>query len=140
MGIEYTFYDYIDADGNGLNVINDWLNGEGKPAKSWFNVMLVHLESSSPPGFKDTFWKPPYAELLENKKHENWIGFIEIRKRGKVQYRLIAKLENRDVFLVAHGIHKGQNWNMDISSETARLRIVQMRNNPKKYRREHDNR
>lgn len=136
MGKEFTFYDYIDSDG--INVIRKWLNGEAKPVKGWFIVIMNHLEASLPPGFKGSFWQPPYAKLLKNKKGEIWSGFIEIRKTGKVQYRLIAKMAERSVFLVASGVHKDQNWNMDISPKTARLRVVQMINDPIKYRREHD--
>jgi hypothetical protein len=138
MGSEFTFYDYIDADGDGVNVIKNWLNGEGKPAKVRFIMIMHHLEASQPPGFQGSFWKPPYAKLLKNKKGEKWGGFIELRVTGKVQYRLIAKLEKRSVFLIATGIHKDQNWYTDISPQTARLRVVEMTNDPAKYRREHE--
>lgn len=138
MGIEYTFFDYIDADRGGANVIKNWLNGEGKPAKGWFIMVLHHLEASPPPGFKGSFWQPSHAKLLKDKKGENWDGFIEIRKTGSVQYRLIARMEARNVFLITFGIHKDQNWNMDISPQKARMRVVQMTNNPTKYGREHE--
>jgi hypothetical protein len=42
------------------------------------------------------------------------------------------------MFLVAHGIHKGQNFITDVSPQTALNRVDQMKNNPGKYRREHE--
>ena len=138
MASEFTFYDYIDADGDGTNVISSWLNGEGRDAKPHFAVIMPYLEASSPPGFNDTFWKEPYAKLMRNKR-EKWKGFIELRKQAKnVQYRLIGQMEGRTVFLVAHGIHKGQNYTTDVSPQTALRRVQQMKNNPARYRREHE--
>ncbi len=70
---------------------------------------------------------------------KDWKDFIEIRKETKgVQYRLICKIEGRDVFLVTWGFHKG-SWNTDITPQTAKDRAVQMKNYPGTYRREHDN-
>jgi hypothetical protein len=133
MGSEFTFYDYIDADGGGANVIRDWLNGEGKPAKAHFTIMIPHLEASPPPGLRDSVWQYPYVKVMK----KQWKGFLEIRKTGRVQYRLLAKMEGRSVFLVGHAIHKGQNYKPDVSPETASMRVTQMINNAK-YRREHE--
>ena len=58
MGSEFTFYDYINADGDGTNVINNWLNGDGKKTKAHFNRMIGYLEASPPAGFLDTAWSP----------------------------------------------------------------------------------
>jgi len=138
MGSEYTFYDYIDAGGDGVNVINHWLNGEGKPAKAYFNHMIAALEASPPPGLQDSVWREPYVKQLVNKNHRNWGGFIEIRKTGRVQYRLIAKILERRVFLIAHGIHKGRNFETDISPETALVRVDRMTVNPGRYSKEHE--
>jgi hypothetical protein len=65
MGNEYTFYDYIDASGGSNNVINAWLNGQGKMAKAYFNHVIPNLEGSPPPGFKDTYthWRSPGTAL-----------------------------------------------------------------------------
>ena len=139
MADEFTFYDYIDADGDGTNVISSWLNGEGRDTKAYFAMIMPYLEASSPPHFNDTFWKKPYAELMRNKRGQRWRGFIELRKEIKnVQYRLIGQMQGRNVFLVAHGIHKGQNYITDVSHQTALRRVEQMKNNPAKYRREHE--
>ena len=105
MGSEFTFYDYIDADGGGANVIKDWLNGEGKPAKAYFTTMISHLEASPPPGLRDSVWHDPFTKTMKGE----WRGFLEIRKTGRVKYRLLVKMEGRSVFLVAHAIHKDQN-------------------------------
>src|SRR4030042_4423938 len=109
MGSEFTFYDYIDADGSGVNVIERWLNGDGKPAKAFFTMIIGQLEASPPPGTRDSVWRRPYTTLMKGK----WDGFIEFRKTGSVQYRLIGQMEGRNVFLVACGIHKGQNYKTD---------------------------
>ena len=135
MGSEFTFYDYIDVDGSGANVINDWLNGDGKEAKAYFNRMIGYLEGSLPAGSQESVWQHPYTWLLRGK----WKDFIEIRKKVKgVQYRLVGKVEGRKVFLVTWGFHKG-TWETDITPQTGKERAAQMKNNPGKYRREHDN-
>ena len=134
MGSEFTFYDYIDAGSNGANVINEWLNGEGKPAKAFFNRMIGYLESSPPVGSQDSVWNFPYTRLL----NKEWKGFREIRKEAKgVQYRLICKIEGRDVLLVTWGFHKG-TWETGVTPQRAKERAVQMNTYPGTYRREHD--
>jgi hypothetical protein len=133
MGIEYTFYDYIDADGSGANIIKDWLNGAGKPAKAHFTNMIGNLEASPPPGFIDSVWHKPFTEVMKGQ----WDGFIEIKKRGRIQYRLIAQIQGRNVFLVATGFHMG-SYETDVTPGTAKERVAQMMNNPARYRREHD--
>ncbi len=135
MGSEYTFYDYIDADGDGANVIKDWLNGEGKPADASFIMVINQLEASPPGGMMDSVWKPPYVIDLKGK----WKGFIELRKKVKtIQYRLIGKRIDRSVFLVTWGFHDGQGWHTGIPPKTALIRVTQMIANPTKYRREHE--
>jgi len=137
MGSEFTFYDYFDADGGGDNVIKSWLNGEGKPAKAYFTMLIPRLEASPPPSFKDSVWGGKHTKFMKNKKGK-WYGFIELRKLGKVQFRLIAQMQGRSVFLVACGIHKGHKYDTDVSSQTALSRVTQMINNPARYRREHE--
>lgn len=135
MGSEFTFYDYINADGDGTNVINNWLNGDGRKTKAHFNRMIAYLEASPPAGFRDTAWSPKNVWPL----HGIWKDFIEIRKKiDGVQYRLIGKVEGRNVFLVTWGYHTGE-WETDITPQTAKERIIQMKNDAVKYRREHDN-
>ena len=135
MGSEFTFYDYVDADGSKANVIRSWLNGDGKEAKAYFNRMIGYLEGSLPAGSQDSVWRDPYTWPL----HKEWKEFIEIRKKIKgVQYRLIGKVDGRNVFLVTWGYHKG-SWETDITPQTGRERVNQMKDNPEKYRREHDN-
>ena len=134
---EFTFYDYIDADGDGTNVIRSWLNGDGKPAKAHFTMMIPRLEASPPLGSKDSVWGEPHTKLMKDKV-EKWHGFIELRKLGKVQYRLIALMQDRSVFLIACGIHKEHNYRTNASPQTALSRVTQMINNPAKYRREHE--
>ena len=133
MGTEYTFYDYIDENGN--NVIKNWLNNEAKYAKAFFNEIIGHLKTSSPPGGEGTFWKKPYAIPMK----KNWKGFWELRKQAKnVQYRLLCKIANRNVYLVAFGTHKDQYYKTDVAPEVAEVRVEQMIDNPSRYRREHE--
>ncbi len=133
MGSEYTFYDYIDADGDGSNVINAWLNGQGKLAKAHFNHVILNLEGSPPPGYKDTVWHPHFVHALE----KPWKGFVEFRKTGSVQFRLVGQVEGRSVFLVGMGFHRGR-WETDITPATGKERVSQMKKDPARYRRPHD--
>ena len=68
----------------------------------------------------------------------NWDGFVEIRKDGSIQYRLIAYLQDRNVFLVACGFHKDQYYTTDVTPDTASNRVQQMISNPAMYRKEHE--
>ena len=96
--------------------------------------MIGYLENSSPAGSQESVWHSPYVWPL----HEEWKGFIEIRKKvDRVEYRLIGKVENRNVFLVTWGYHKGV-WKTDITHQTAKERIAKMNNKPERYRIEHD--
>ena len=134
MTKEYTFYDYIDADGDGSNVIRSWLNSEAKAAKAYFGELIHNLEVSSPPGAANSFWKRPYAAPM---KYE-WDGFWEFRKKAKkIQYRLLGQMRYRDVYLVAYGTHMGK-YVTDITPQTALIRVSQMIDNPIKYGRKHE--
>lgn len=135
MGNEYTFYDYIDADGDGTNVIKSWLNGGGKDAKARFTFIINNLEASPPARTAYSVWTEPYTEVMKRE----WSQFIALRvKVRRVQYRLLAKMVDRNVFLVAYGIHKGKSYETDVMPQTALMRVSQMINNPAKYRRKHE--
>jgi len=134
MGAEYTFYDYVNADGDGTNVIKRWLNGDGKDAKAHFTMIIKNLEASPPPRTADSVWGEPFTKPMKG----DWDGFIELRKTGSVQYRLLGQKQDRSVYLVAYGIHKGQNYITDVSPQTASRRVKQMIDNPTRYRREHE--
>jgi len=139
MGSQFTFYDYIDAEGSGTNIIKDWLNSEGKEAKARFNRMISYLEESPPAGYRDSVWCDPYVWPLRNE----WKGFKEIRKKVKgVQYRLIGKVVEvkgvRNVYLVTWGYHVGK-WAANITVEEAIDRVNKMNSEPDKYRIEHEN-
>ena len=135
MGTEYTFYDYIDADRDGSNVIKSWLNGDGKSAEGKFFIRIELLEGSPPRGFQDTVWHHPFVDNLK----EEWKGFIEIRiQKDEIQYRLIGQKQDRDVLLVTWGYHDGKGWNTDIPPGTAKIRVKNMLEDPLKYRRKHE--
>lgn len=134
MGSEYTFYDYIDADRTDRNIVNDWLNNEGKEAKQGFNAIIRRLEESPPYTCQDSCWGFPATKPLTG----NWDGFTELRKQIKrIQYRLIIKEDHRNVHIVTWGRHN-DDWQTDITSEKANERVEQMKSNPIKYRRNHD--
>lgn len=135
MGTEFTFYDYIDADGSGVNIIKAWLNSGGKPAKAHFTMIIPYLEASPPQGKHGSVWRFPNIKQMK----DDWDGFTEFRKEArKVQYRLLGWMHCRDVLLVTCGIHKGQHYDTDVTSGIARNRVAQMISNPAKYRREHE--
>ena len=133
MGSEYTFYDYVDADGDGSNVIKSWLNGDGKDAKAYFTMIIGNLGASPLSGVTDSVWKDPYTKTMKGE----WDGFIELRKTGSVQYRILAQMRGRSIYLVACGSHKG-HYKTDVSPQTASRRVAQMIDNPTRYRREHE--
>lgn len=134
MVTEFTFYDYIDADGDGSNVISVWMNGDGKRAKQHFNLTISRLEVSPPARTQDSVWCHPFVLDL----HDDWKGFKEVRvKRDRLQFRLICLLDDRDVFLVTWGYHKGA-WKTDITPAEATDRVTQMEGAPDRYRRKHE--
>ncbi len=45
MGSEYTFYDYVDADRGGVNVVKRWLNSDGKKAKAFFTMLIPTVDT-----------------------------------------------------------------------------------------------
>lgn len=132
-GSGFTFYDYFDVEGGNVNVINAWLNGRGKPAKAYFNHIIPNLEASPPPRHKDTVWHHPYVDTLG----KPWNDFLELRKTGSIQYRLIGYMEGTSIFLVATAFHQG-NWETDITPVTGKERVARMKADPLKYRRLHD--
>ncbi len=135
MGNILTFYDYIDADGGGVNVIRSWLNGPRKDAKAHFNIKIPYLEASPPHGVSGSNWGRPLTGYM----HGDWKGLFELRGKAKgVQYRLLAKVEDHNVFLVACGTHAGGNYSTDVTPATAKARVSQMIDNPARYRREHE--
>jgi len=136
MSNEYTFYDYINADGDGTNVIKSWLNGCGKPSKAGFINLIGGLESSPLRGKQESLWKYPHMKSMK----KDWKGFIELRKEVmRVQYRIIGQKRGRDVLLVACAIHKDQHYDSTVPSRTALNRIGQMISHPARYRSEHEN-
>jgi hypothetical protein len=125
----------MDADGDGNNVINSWLNGDAKESKIFFTEIINNLQASNPPGMQGSLWSKPRAYPMKLK----WKGFWELRKRAlNTQYRLLCKMINREVYIVATAIHKDQKYTPSVSRQTAEYRVSQMLHNPKKYRRPHD--
>lgn len=136
MNAEHRFYDYVDSDGH--NVIENWLNTEGKNARARFILRIEQLAGSPPGGTEISVWKPPFVKPLTASKWKQVQDFIEIRvKENKKQYRLIGKKLGRDIFLVGWGFHDSKGWNTEITPVTAQERAGQMIDNPFKFRREH---
>ncbi len=125
----FIFYDYLDADSGGENVIRSFLDRCEKSTKAFLNSMIRHLEASP-----FSTWREPYTKPLDGA----WEGFFEIRKQGrKTRARLVFKIENRQVFLVATGFHRSR-WQVDITPAVAKQRVCQMTEHPELYRRRHD--
>ncbi len=80
MGVEFTFYDFMDKDG--ANTIRSWLDSIPKGAKAKFNNWLVHLEAT-PPGQ----WKRPLVDTLDG----HCAGLFEIRvSLSHQQFRILG--------------------------------------------------
>lgn len=80
MGLFWTFYDYVDEDGD--NSIHRWLNTEGKEAKAKFNLWIRHLEATEPGR-----WCRPLVDTLTDECQ----GLFEIRvKVAGMNYRLLG--------------------------------------------------
>lgn len=130
---QYVFWDYVDGADN--NVIRDWLNGRGKPAKAGFTILLPKLVTSAPPWkLRDTLWKMPMAEFM----HEEWDGFVAIRRTMDIgAFRLLGIMDKYDVYLVTHSIHQDPKYKSGVTPAVARTRYIQMKND-QKYRTPHD--
>ena len=80
MGVEFTFFDYVDEDG--VNTISAWLDGPGRAARAKLNAWLSHLESTSPGQ-----WKRPIVDTLTGE----CVGLFEIRASiARQQYRILG--------------------------------------------------
>lgn len=136
MGAEYTFYDYIN--GNGENEILQWLNsigGQGKDrhkAKAAFTERLLGLEGT-PTGE----WRRPPVDML----HGDCAGLYEIRKEIKnVQFRLIGfHGPNQGTGTLIFGA-KEVNGRFDPRDTCRRAQEIKalVESNPSAYRRVHD--
>ena len=137
MSTEHRFYDYINIDGS--NLIEVWLSGDGKASRARFINRLEMLSGSPPSGKQDSVWKSKYVKPLTGGKWGKYKDFIEIRvKENNIQYRLIGKKIDREIFLVSWGFHDGKGWHSDITPATAQERANRMIANPATYRREHE--
>ena len=80
MSAEFTFFDYVDADG--INTIRAWMDGPGRAARAKFNNRLRNLEAA-PPGD----WSRPYVDTLTGE----CAGLFEVRVRvSRQQYRILG--------------------------------------------------
>ena len=80
MGAEFTFFDYVDA--NGVNTIRAWMDGPGRAARAKFNTWLGHLEATAPGE-----WKRPIVDTLTG----DCFGLFEVRASiERHQYRILG--------------------------------------------------
>ena len=81
MGLEHTFYDYVDDAG--VNVIYAWLNSVPIEVKVRINNRLLHLE-----GTQQGNWTRPLVDTLT---HGSCDGLFEVRSKFKRrQYRILG--------------------------------------------------
>ena len=81
MGVEHTFYDYME--GSGRNPVHEWLHSVPKDVRQKFNKWLNYLEAT-PMGN----WRHRQAETLKIGECD---GLFEIRVQiSRIQYRLLG--------------------------------------------------
>jgi hypothetical protein len=131
MGVEFTFYDFVDDD---ANQVWEWLHGDGRSSRATFNIWIAQMEAARP---GSSLWARPYWDKMKGKE---WADLYEIRKRGPIQFRLIACFGpgDRAVTLLAGGVHKDKQWTPHNLAALAQTRMAQVYADPQQRRREHD--
>ena len=130
MGAEFTFYDYVDSQGN--NAIRAWLDGVGLKAKARFTMLIAQLEAT-PPGD----WGRPVVDTL----HGDCAGLFEIRaKVVDVQYRLLGfhGPGQRALTLVAGAIERSDRFEPRDTPQIAQARKAEVENDAAIHRKPHD--
>ena len=93
MGSQFTFYDYVD--GQGENVVYSWMSGIPKTAKGKFDARIRYLEAT-PPGQWGTG-----SRLVDTLTDEGCEDLFEIRVRyRRVQYRILGTHSGRRPILL----------------------------------------
>jgi len=136
MGSQYTFYDYINSQGE--NETLQWLKsigGRGKDRdklKAKFAVKLLYLEGTHPSN-----WQRPFIDSLSGECS----GLYEIRAEfNKVQYRLIGfhNHERATGTLVFGAKEIGDKFDPPDTCRRAQAIKTLVESNPTKYRSAHD--
>jgi hypothetical protein len=97
----WRFYDYLDADGG--NPIRQWLLDAGPAVRAKYELIIRVLAA-----WPLEEWKPPWAKSLKGKPCK---GLWELRyEHLKVQYRIIACIQGRDVFLLMGATERGNKF------------------------------
>ena len=79
MGAEFTFYDYLEAEGN---IIYPWLKAQPSTVRAKLNKWLLHLEGTGPGQ-----WKRPLVDTLTG----HCPGLFEVRAgESHMQYRILG--------------------------------------------------
>jgi hypothetical protein len=129
MGVEFTFFDYVDESGE--NVIRAWLKQQGTKVEARFDGDIRTLEA-----FPPEQWRRPYVAKLKGE----CAGLIEIRRRIlRVQYRLLGFYgpNDREVTLVVGAIEKDRKWVPLTACETGLRRKYEVLVDPITHRRRH---
>ena len=130
MGVEHTFYDYINE--SGVNTISDWLNSIPKSVKVKFNNWLGHLE-----GINQGSWKRPLVETLTEGECD---GLFEVRaKLSRQQFRIIGYHgPGVGTPTLLWGFIKSGSRVSQADCRIAHNRRLIVESNPNKYRGEHN--
>jgi len=128
MGSEFTFYDFVD--GQGANIVHDWLERIPTGAKQKFNKWLLHLEAT-PPGQ----WTRPLVDTLD----DYCAGLFEVRVAlSGQQYRILGSHSADRKPVLLHCFIKGGKRVPDEECDLANLKKAQVEADPRNHRVEHD--
>lgn len=129
MGSEFTFYDYID--GEGRNVVYEWLGQIPIAVKVKFNNRLLHLE-----GTKVGQWTRPLVDSLDG----HCAGLFEVRSsRAGQQYRILgAHMGSERKPTLMHCFIKKDQKVSEKDCDTAFERMAEVEADPTNRRVEHN--
>lgn len=131
MGSQFTFYDYVDDQD--VNMIYEWLHGDGARSRATFNQWIANAEAA-PPG--SGLWSPPFWSPMKGRA---WKDLYEMRKTGSIQFRLIACRGpgDRAITVLAGGWHKGKIYTPHNLAQLAQDRKTAVFDNPNAHREAH---
>ena len=130
MGLEHTFYDYVD--GAGVSVIHEWLNSVPIEVKQKLNRRLAHLE-----GTKQGNWQRPLVDTLT---YGSCDDLFEVRAKFKRrQYRILGHHgPGRGTPTLLWAFIKPGAQVPETECDSAQSIKATVESDPQKYREEHN--